>query len=92
MTRHGNNATNSAVYTYHERRKDAKASGYGTERKRLHKDSIKGFDCCSLTLQPCRNPLVTADGWLYDKEAIIKYILEKKQETREPETLTLVVL
>lgn len=43
-------------------------------------DSIKGFDCCSLTLQPCKNPVVTPDGWLYDKEAILKYILEKKTE------------
>ena len=32
MTRHGRNATNSAVYTYHERAKDAKASGFGTEK------------------------------------------------------------
>ena len=54
MTRHGNNATNSSVYTYHERKKDAKASGYGSERLRLGKDAIKAFDCCSLTLQPCR--------------------------------------
>lgn len=51
MTRHARNATNSAVYTYHERQKDAKASGYGSEKLRLHKDAIKGFDCCSLTLQ-----------------------------------------
>ncbi len=80
MTRHGRNATNSAVYTYHERKKDAAASGYGTERMRLNKDAIKGFDCCSLTLQPCRNPVVTPEGWLFDKEAVIKYILEKKAE------------
>ena len=26
MTRHGRNATNSAVYTYHERKKDANAA------------------------------------------------------------------
>ncbi len=52
--RHALNATNSSQYTYHERRKDAKASGYGTDRLRLNKDAIKGFDCCSLTLQPCR--------------------------------------
>ena len=80
MTRHGRNATNSAVYTYHERVKDAKASGYGTEHARLGKDSLKGFDCCSLTLQPCRTPMVSPEGWLFDKEAVLKYIIEKKQE------------
>ena len=42
MTRHGKNATNGAVYSYHERRKDAKASGFGSEKTRFSKDSIKG--------------------------------------------------
>ena len=80
MTRHGRNATNAAVYTYHERQKDARASGYGSEKCRLGKDSLKGYDCCSLTLQPCRTPLVSPEGWLFDKEALLKYIIEKKQE------------
>jgi len=80
MTRHGRNATNSAVYTYHERAKDAKASGFGTEKCRLGKDSLKGWDCCSLTLQPCRNPLVSPQGFLFDKEALLKYMIQKKQE------------
>nr|ACO10252.1 Nitric oxide synthase-interacting protein [Caligus rogercresseyi] len=80
MTRHGRNATNSAVYTYLERKKDASASGYGTERCRLGKDSLKGFDCCSLMLQPCSNPVVTPAGWLFDKQPILEYILAKKKE------------
>ena len=80
MTRHGRNATNSAVYTYHERAKDAKASGFGTEKCRLAKDSLTGWDCCSLTLQPCRTPLVSPQGFLFDKEALLKYMIEKKQE------------
>ena len=44
MTRHGRNATNSAVYTYHERKKDASASGYGSDKCRLGKDSLKGMN------------------------------------------------
>lgn len=80
MTRHGKNCTNAAVYSYHERRKDAKASGFCSEKARFSKDSVKGFDCCSLTLQACQSPVVTKEGWLYDKEAILKYMLEKKQE------------
>ncbi len=54
MTLHGKNATASSIYSYHERVKDAKQSGYGTLHERLGADSIKEFDCCSLTLQPCR--------------------------------------
>ncbi len=58
MTRHARNSTAGSVYTYHEKKRDAKASGYGSLSERFSKDSIKGFDCCSLTLQPCRNPVV----------------------------------
>lgn len=59
MTRHARNCTAGAVYTYHEKKKDAEASGYGTQSQRVGKDSVKDFDCCCLTLQPCRNPVVT---------------------------------
>ncbi|XP_046997856.1 nitric oxide synthase-interacting protein homolog [Schistocerca americana] len=80
MTRHARNCTAGAVYTYHEKKKDAQASGYGTNTQRVGKDSIKDFDCCSLTLQPCRDPVITPDGYLFDKEAILEYIITKKNE------------
>ncbi|KAJ9598438.1 hypothetical protein L9F63_010882 [Diploptera punctata] len=80
MTRHARNCTAGAVYTYHEKKKDAQASGYGTNTQRVGKDSIKDFDCCSLTLQPCIHPVVTPDGILFDKEAILEYIITKKHE------------
>ncbi|CAL7935890.1 unnamed protein product [Xylocopa violacea] len=80
MTRHARNCTAGAVYTYHEKKKDAAASGYGTNTQRVGKDSVKDFDCCCLTLQPCRNPVVTKDGYLFDKEAILEYVLTKKRE------------
>ncbi|KAH8404516.1 hypothetical protein KR222_010144 [Zaprionus bogoriensis] len=80
MTRHARNCTAGAVYTYNEKKRDAAESGYGTNAKRLGKDSVKSFDCCSLTLQPCRNPVVTKDGYLFDKEAILQYIVTKKNE------------
>lgn len=80
MTRHARNCTAGAVYTYHEKKKDAAASGYGTQNERVGKDSVKSFDCCSLTLQPCRNPVVTKEGYLFDKEAILEYVITKKNE------------
>ena len=43
-------------------------------------NTLTGYDCCSLTLQPCRTPMVSPEGWLFDKEALLKYIIEKKQE------------
>ncbi|XP_066498100.1 nitric oxide synthase-interacting protein [Hoplias malabaricus] len=80
MTRHGKNCTAGAVYTYHEKKKDTAASGYGTQRVRLGKDAIKDFDCCCLSLQPCRDPVLTEDGYLYEREAILEYILHQKTE------------
>ncbi|PAV79686.1 hypothetical protein WR25_08618 [Diploscapter pachys] len=80
MTRHGKNCTASSVYSYHERKRDAKISGYGTLHARLGADSIKQFDCCSLTLQPCRDPVITPNGYLFDREAILEYILAQKKE------------
>jgi len=80
MTRHGINQTNHAVYSRAEREKDKKQAGYGSEKMRLGKDAIKGFDCCSLTLQPTQRPVVTPQGYLFDKEAILSFILEKKEE------------
>lgn len=100
MTRHARNCTAGAVYTYHEKKKDANASGYGTNSQRLGKDSLRGFDCCCLSLQPCKDPVITyvqiktiqlfhvwpflynyrKDGFLYDKEAILEYIITKKKE------------
>uniref|UniRef100_A0A034WJL0 Nitric oxide synthase-interacting protein homolog n=1 Tax=Bactrocera dorsalis TaxID=27457 RepID=A0A034WJL0_BACDO len=80
MTRHARNCTAGAVYTYNEKRRDAAESGYGTKAQRLGKDSVKSFDCCSLTLQPCRNPVITKEGYLFDKEAIFQYIITKKNE------------
>lgn len=80
MTRHSKNATAGPTYTAHEKKKDSKQSGYGTQDVRLSKDSIKDFDCCSLSLQPCRVPVITPDGWIYEKEAILEFILSKKIE------------
>uniref|UniRef100_A0A8C6UED9 Nitric oxide synthase-interacting protein n=1 Tax=Neogobius melanostomus TaxID=47308 RepID=A0A8C6UED9_9GOBI len=80
MTRHGKNCTAGAVYTYHEKKKDTAASGYGTQSVRLGKDAIKDFDCCCLSLQPCKDPVVTPDGYLYEKQAILEFILHQKTE------------
>ncbi|XP_078295628.1 nitric oxide synthase-interacting protein [Panthera onca] len=80
MTRHGKNCTAGAVYTYHEKKKDTAASGYGTQNIRLSRDAVKDFDCCCLSLQPCHDPVVTPDGYLYEREAILEYILHQKKE------------
>jgi len=83
MTRHSRNCTANSVYSYHEKKKDAEASGYGALAARFGKDGVKSFDCCCLSLHPCKAPMVSRDGYLFDKEAIIEYILAKKNEIRK---------
>ena len=33
-----------------------------------------------MSLQPCRNPVITPDGYLYDKESILECLLHQKRE------------
>lgn len=54
--------------------------GFGTERQRVPKDSVNRFDSCSLSLQLARNPVVSKQGYLFDKEVILQYIITKKNE------------
>lgn len=79
MTRHSKNCTAGHVYTYHEKKKDTEASGWGTEKARFSKDSMQEFDCCNLSLQPCKDPVITPDGYLYEREAIIEYMIQQKR-------------
>jgi nitric oxide synthase-interacting protein len=51
-----------------------------TNSFRARRARKKNFDCCCLTLQPCRYPVATPDGYLYDKEAILENIIHQKKE------------
>ena len=85
MTRHGKNATASAVYSYHERKKDTAEGEYGTQSVTISRDSARNFDCCCLTLQPCKDPVVTPDGYLFEREAILTNLLKQKRKIAKQE-------
>ena len=59
---------------------DFKEWGWGTQSATLDSDSMKDLDACSLSLQPCREPVVTPSGVLYDKGVLLEYILGRKKE------------
>ena len=82
--KHSKNAGNmgSENLTYAER----KALGFGTIKERLGKETVKDFNCCALGLQICVDPHVTNDGVLYEREHILRNLLEQKksiERTRE---------
>lgn len=57
-----------------------KNEGWGTQKQKLDSSSMRDFDCCCLGLQPCIEPLITPQGFIFDKEAIYEYILHHKKE------------
>eukprot|EP00735_Rhodelphis_limneticus_P011841 TRINITY_DN4997_c0_g1::TRINITY_DN4997_c0_g1_i1::g.16584::m.16584 TRINITY_DN4997_c0_g1::TRINITY_DN4997_c0_g1_i1::g.16584 ORF type:complete len:299 (+),score=62.23,sp/Q9Y314/NOSIP_HUMAN/40.47/4e-69,Rtf2/PF04641.7/0.00024,Rtf2/PF04641.7/6.7e+02,Rtf2/PF04641.7/1.2e-06,zf-Nse/PF11789.3/0.015,zf-Nse/PF11789.3/56,zf-Nse/PF11789.3/9.1e+02,U-box/PF04564.10/0.12,U-box/PF04564.10/1.9e+03,U-box/PF04564.10/36,zf-RING_2/PF13639.1/5.8e+03,zf-RING_2/PF13639.1/0.0012,zf-C3HC4_2/PF13923.1/7.9e+03,zf-C3HC4_2/PF139 len=78
MSRHAKNNTAAPVFTYHERREMERA--YGVNKARIGNDSVKEFDCCSLSLKPCRTPMVSPYGDVYEKEAIFEYLLHQRKQ------------
>lgn len=59
---------------------DFREWGWGTQTATLDSDSMKDLDACCLTLQPCKEPMVTPSGVLYDRGAAIEYILARKKD------------
>ncbi|KAL5697554.1 E3 ubiquitin-protein ligase csu1 [Ranunculus cassubicifolius] len=74
--RHSKNNNDLAFFTYDEKKK----LGYGTQRERLGKDSIKPFDACSLCLKPFIDPLCCQKGHVFCKECILECLLSQKKD------------
>ncbi|KAB1199482.1 hypothetical protein CJ030_MR0G022775 [Morella rubra] len=74
--RHSKNNNDLAFFTYDEKRK----LGYGTQKERLGKDSIKPFDACSLCLKPLIDPLSCLKGHVFCKECILECLLSQKKD------------
>jgi nitric oxide synthase-interacting protein len=76
--RHSKNNNDLAFFTYDERKK----LGYGTQKERLGKDSIKPFDFCCICLQPVIDPLCCLKGHLFCKECIFECLLAQKKDIK----------
>ncbi|GFP83959.1 nitric oxide synthase-interacting protein [Phtheirospermum japonicum] len=74
--RHSKNNNDLAFFTYDEKRK----LGYGTQKERLGKDSIKPFDVCCLCLKPFIEPMSCTKGHVYCKECILECLLAQKKD------------
>lgn len=76
--RHSKNNNDLAFFTYDEKRK----LGYGTQKERLGKDSIKPFDACCLCLKPFIDPLCCQKGHVFCKECILECLLAQKRDVK----------
>eukprot|EP00041_Stephanoeca_diplocostata_P004068 m.40594 g.40594 ORF g.40594 m.40594 type:complete len:305 (-) comp14837_c0_seq2:436-1350(-) len=81
--KHGKNATANPVYSASERAKDIREGQYGTQKRRALTESIQAFDCCHLSSQPAKNPVITPHGILFDKEYIMENLLYQKQQYKK---------
>mmetsp|Transcript_23780 Transcript_23780/g.28706 ORF Transcript_23780/g.28706 Transcript_23780/m.28706 type:complete len:317 (+) Transcript_23780:84-1034(+) len=76
--RHSKNA--GAMGCESQTHAEKRALGFGTISERLGKDAVKDFDACSLSLQYAIDPMVTPQGVLFSKEAILENLLSQKKE------------
>ncbi|KAH7372893.1 hypothetical protein KP509_17G027400 [Ceratopteris richardii] len=76
--RHSKNNNDLAFFTYDEKRK----LGYGTQKQRLGKDSIKPFYACCICLKPFIDPLSCPKGHVYCKECIFHCLLSQKKDIK----------
>ncbi|KAL6562189.1 E3 ubiquitin-protein ligase csu1 [Orobanche gracilis] len=74
--RHSKNNNDLAFFTYDEKRK----LGYGTQKERLGRDSIKPFDVCCLCLKPYIEPMSCLKGHVFCKECILECLLAQKKD------------
>eukprot|EP00897_Mesotaenium_endlicherianum_P006861 jgi/Mesen1/6202/ME000320S05400 len=77
--RHSRNNNDLSHFTYEERRR----LGFGTQKERLGKDSIKEFDGCCLCLKAVIDPLCCQKGHIFCKECIYACLLAQKKDIKK---------
>ena len=78
-SRHSKNSGDRGFHTH----KETHTNDFGTQRARLSTDSQLAFGYCPLSLVPIKEAVVSPSGRLYDREAILDYLLQKTQEIKK---------
>lgn len=72
--------------THHERAEYSKP--YGTVTARLNSSSQYTFGHCALSLAPAKDqPVATPSGFVYERPAILEYLLVKTKEVKQQQQL-----
>lgn len=77
MARHSRHSNYRSFYTAKER---ADAGYSVTKKEVLGTDCFLPFGHCALSLKAPKNPVATPDGYIYDREFILEYLLTQKLE------------
>jgi nitric oxide synthase-interacting protein len=78
-SKHSKNAGDKHHFTYSEKQRIA------NKNERFGTDAQIPFGYCCLSLHPTDEAVVTPSGHLYDREAILEYLLTKTKEIRQLE-------
>ncbi|KAL3780490.1 hypothetical protein HJC23_012575 [Cyclotella cryptica] len=81
MTRKSKQPGGHNPLTYSERKR-LKSSGYGTQSQRLTSESQLPFGYCHLSTSPAVEAVATPSGHIYEREAIVQYLLTKNGEIK----------
>ena len=84
MGKHSKNVNTNPHFGYRER-KLANSSNWGSITKRVSSQSNLPFGYCSLTMVPTTSTVATPSGHIYEKEAILEYILHHMKKANEEE-------
>jgi len=77
MTRHSRHSNDRSFFSYKER-KDA---GYAVTKKDvLGTDCFLPFGFCALSLKAPKDPVSTPDGYIYEREHILEFLLTRKMQ------------
>lgn len=76
MPRHSKNRTDRGFFTYQERVESGFTQSAST---RLLSENHLPFGFCALSLQPCRDPVASPYGHIFDREFIVSYLGEQKR-------------
>ncbi|PWN50980.1 hypothetical protein IE53DRAFT_386689 [Violaceomyces palustris] len=78
MGRHSKHNTALGHFTYAEYQMTQ--DQWGSKKLRLGKESMRGFDCCSICLSGAVDPVCCSEGHLFCRECILTYLVTQKQE------------
>ena len=78
-SRHSKNAGDRGFHTF----KETHTNDFGTQKARLSTDSQLPFGYCPLSLAPIDEAVLSPSGRLYNREAILDYLLQKTQELKK---------
>lgn len=79
MPRHSKNASVSGHFRYDEKKK----ANTGTITQRLGTDSQLPFGYCCLSVTPVEDAVISPSGHMYEREAILEYLLKKTKDLKK---------